>query len=445
MIFRQFFDLPSSTYTYLISSGKGREALIIDPVFEKTDQYIQLLKQLELKLVKVIDTHIHADHISGLSDLRDKTKCITLMGEHAPADVVSMTVKDNETINIENIQLISLYTPGHTDDSYSFVMEDRIFTGDTLLIKGTGRTDFQNGNPYDQYNSLFERILKLPEDTFIYPAHDYKGENVSTIGEEKKYNPRLQVTSSQEYANIMNNLNLDDPKLMDIAIPANKSMGITYETQKKLNGISYDRLKHLSQKSDCILSIRVQKVTKSNFFFGKGTVAALMERLGLEGFTEDSTDNDIFAEGISLKRNKEKIVEFGIVKQKVTKELDVDAEIFFADFNWDAVLKQISTKNFKLKPIAKFQAAQRDFALLLDNSVRFGDLQNAAFNTEKKFLKAVTLFDVYKGKNLPEGKKSYALSFTIQDEEKTLTDKQIDKIMGKLQQKFENEFGATLR
>ena len=253
MIFRQFFDHPSSTYTYLISSGKGREALIIDPVLEKSDQYIQLLKQLELKLVKVIDTHIHADHISGLSDLRDKTKCITLMGEHAPADVVSMTVKDNETINIENIELISLYTPGHTDDSYSFLMKDRIFTGDTLLIKGTGRTDFQNGNPYDQYNSLFERILKLPEDTFIYPAHDYKGENVSTIGEEKNYNPRLQVTSSQEYANIMNNLNLDDPKLMDIAIPINKSKGMTYETQKKLNGISYDQLKVLLQKNDCLL------------------------------------------------------------------------------------------------------------------------------------------------------------------------------------------------
>jgi len=253
MIFRQFFDFPSSTYTYLISSGKGREALIIDPVFEKTDQYIQLLKQLELKLVKVIDTHIHADHISGLSDLRDKTKCITLMGEHAPADVVSMTVKDNEAINIENIQLISLYTPGHTDDSYSFVMEDRIFTGDTLLIKGTGRTDFQNGNPYDQYNSLFERILKLPEDTFIYPAHDYKGENVSTIGEEKKYNPRLQVASSQEYANIMNNLNLDDPKLMDIAVPTNKSMGMTLDTQKKLNGISYDNLINIFKKEEFIL------------------------------------------------------------------------------------------------------------------------------------------------------------------------------------------------
>jgi len=185
--------------------------------------------------------------------------------------------------------------------------------------------------------------------------------------------------------------------------------------------------------------------TKSNFFFGKGTVIALIARLGLEGYTEDSTENGIFSEGISIKRNREIIVEFGIIKKKINKELDVDAEVFYADFNWDAVLKQISTKNFKLKPIAKFQTAQRDFALLLDNSVRFGELQDAAYSTEKKFLKAVTLFDVYKGKNLPEGKKSYALSFTIQDEEKTLTDKQIDKIMNKLQQKFETEFGAMLR
>ena len=253
MIFRQFFDHSSSTYTYLISSGKGREALIIDPVFEKTDQYIDLLNQLELKLVKVIDTHIHADHISGLAELRDKTKCITVMGEHSPADIVSMTVKDNELIKIENINLTSLYTPGHTDDSYSFLMNDRIFTGDTLLIKGTGRTDFQNGNPYDQYNSIFERILKLPNNTFIYPAHDYKGENVSTIEEEKKFNPRLQVSSAQEYANIMNNLNLDNPKLMDIAVPTNKSMGIGYNTQKKLNGISFDRLKNFSKDKECIL------------------------------------------------------------------------------------------------------------------------------------------------------------------------------------------------
>jgi len=185
--------------------------------------------------------------------------------------------------------------------------------------------------------------------------------------------------------------------------------------------------------------------TQSNFFFGKGTVTALMERLGLDNYAEEETENDIFSEGIAFKRNKAVLVEFGIIKKKITKEFDIDAEVFYADFNWDAVLKQISTKNFKLKPIAKFQTAQRDFALLLDDSVRFGALRDAAFTAERKFLKSVTLFDVYKGKNLPEGKKSYALSFTIQDDEKTLTDKQIDKIMSKLQQKFETEFGASLR
>ena len=253
MIFRQFFDSISSTYTYLISSGYGREALIIDPVLEKTDQYIKLLNELDLRLVKVIDTHIHADHISGLAELRDKTKCITIMGEQAPADVVSMHVKDNEKISIENINLTALYTPGHTNDSYSFLMNDRVFTGDTLLIKGTGRTDFQNGNPYDQYDSLFDRLLKLPEKTFIYPAHDYKGESVSTIGEEKKFNPRLQVSSAQEYALIMNNLNLANPKMMDIAVPENKNLGFNKEKQKQLHGITYTRLKNLSESDEVVL------------------------------------------------------------------------------------------------------------------------------------------------------------------------------------------------
>ena len=229
MIFRQFFDNISSTYTYLISSGKGREAIIIDPVLERIDQYIKLLNELDLRLVKVIDTHIHADHISGIGELRNKTKCITLMGERAPADIVSMYVKDNEKIKIENIELKTLYTPGHTDNSYSFLMNDRVFTGDALLIKGTGRTDFQNGDPYDSYNSIFERLLKLPENTLIYPAHDYKGECVSTIGEEKKFNPRLQVSSAEEYANIMNNLNLSNPKMMDIAVPKNIYPRMKYE------------------------------------------------------------------------------------------------------------------------------------------------------------------------------------------------------------------------
>ena len=253
MIFRQFFDNISSTYTYLISSGKGREALIIDPVLEKTDQYILLLNQLDLRLVKVIDTHIHADHISGLPELRDKTKCITLMGEHAPADIVSMKVKDNESIKIENLNLPAMYTPGHTNDSYSFVMNDRVFTGDALLIRGTGRTDFQNGNPYDSYKSLFERLLKLPETTYVYPAHDYKGESVSTIGEEIKYNPRLQVSSAQEYANIMDNLKLDSPKQMDVAVPNNESMGMSLEKQKKLNGILFNEMNSILSDENCQL------------------------------------------------------------------------------------------------------------------------------------------------------------------------------------------------
>ena len=253
MIFRQFFDSISSTYTYLIASGKGREALIIDPVLEKTDQYIKLLHELDLRLVKVIDTHIHADHISGIAELRDKTKCITIMGEHAPGDVVSMNVKDNESVSIEKINLKALYTPGHTDDSYSFLMNDRVFTGDTLLIKGTGRTDFQNGDPYDAYNSIFERLLKLPEETLIYPAHDYKGESVSTIGEEKKFNPRLQVSSADEYAKIMNNLNLSNPKMMDVAVPANKNLGFKIENQKKLNGIKFSDLKTIANKNDLLL------------------------------------------------------------------------------------------------------------------------------------------------------------------------------------------------
>jgi len=221
MIFNQFFDSVSCTYTYLLSSGKGREALIIDPVIDKTAEYISYLKKLDLKLVKVIDTHIHADHVSGLKELHKQTDCKLIMGENSPSEVVSIKVKDNEKIKIENIELTSMYTPGHTDCSYSFLMKDRIFTGDTLLINGTGRTDFQNGNPIDQYHSLFDRILTLPEKIFVYPAHDYKGNKVSTIGEEKKNNPRLKVKSPDQYAELMNNLNLDDPKMMDIAIPAN--------------------------------------------------------------------------------------------------------------------------------------------------------------------------------------------------------------------------------
>ena len=221
MIFNQLFDKKSHTYTYIISSGKGREALIIDPVIEKTNEYLEVLKDLELKLVKVIDTHIHADHVSGLNELNKKTHCIRIMGESSPSEVIDIKVKDNEKIKIENIELTSIHTPGHTNCSYSFLMKDRVFTGDTLLINGTGRTDFQGGNAKDQYNSIFNNLLKLPEETLVYPAHDYNGKKFSTIIQEKNNNPRLQVNSLNEYEEIMNNLKLARPNTMDVNIPAN--------------------------------------------------------------------------------------------------------------------------------------------------------------------------------------------------------------------------------
>jgi len=221
MIFEQLFDAKSSTYTYIISSGKGREALIIDPVIENTNEYIKVLENLELKLVKVIDTHIHADHITGLNELNKRTNCTRVMGEKSKSEVIDIKIKDNEKINIENIELKAIHTPGHTDCSYSYIMNDRVFTGDTLLINGTGRTDFQSGSPYDAYDSLFNKLLKLPEKTLVYPAHDYNGKKNSTIESEKNNNPRLQVSSKEEYAEIMNNLNLENPKMIDIAVPAN--------------------------------------------------------------------------------------------------------------------------------------------------------------------------------------------------------------------------------
>ena len=225
MIFKQLFDKASSTYTYLISSGIKREALIIDPVLENVDKYIKILDDLKLKLVKVIDTHIHADHITGMGELKEKTNCETVMGDKTPIDIISMKVKDGEEINIDGIKLKALHTPGHTIESFSFAMKDRIFTGDTLLIGGTGRTDFQNGSPYDSYKSIFNIILKFPGNTKVFPAHDYKGNRSSTIDMERNTNPRLQIKSAEEYANIMNNLNLPDPRLMDVAISRNLKLG----------------------------------------------------------------------------------------------------------------------------------------------------------------------------------------------------------------------------
>ena len=238
MIFRQLFDSVSGTYSYLLASRAGGEALILDPVLEKVDRYCQLLRELDLKLVKAIDTHLHADHVTGLGELRNRTHCVTVMGEQSKADVVSMRVSEGDGVTIEGITLDVMYTPGHTDDSYSFLMGDRVFTGDTLLIRGTGRTDFQNGSARAQYDSIFNRLLKLPDETLVFPAHDYKGDTVSTIGEERRHNPRLQVRSVDEYVELMNNLKLPNPRMMDVAVPANMHVGL-HQDDLAREGLSF--------------------------------------------------------------------------------------------------------------------------------------------------------------------------------------------------------------
>ncbi len=225
MIFRQLFDSDSSTYTYLLASRQGGEAVIIDPVLDSTNMYIELVHQLDLKLVYAIDTHTHADHITALGTLRDRTQCVTLMGEQTRADCVSRGVVDGEQIEVDGLSLQAIFTPGHTNESYSLVMPDRVFTGDVLLYRGTGRTDFQGGDPHKSWNSIINRLFRLPDETLVYAAHDYKGWTVSTIGEEKHYNPRLAGKTEQQYVDIMNNLKLPNPKLMDIAVTANLACG----------------------------------------------------------------------------------------------------------------------------------------------------------------------------------------------------------------------------
>jgi glyoxylase-like metal-dependent hydrolase (beta-lactamase superfamily II) len=229
MLFRQLFDAVSSTYTYVLASGPGREAVIIDPVKEHLSQYLQLIAELNLKLVIAIDTHTHADHITALGSLRDASGCTTVMGMHTKAECVSYRVADGEVLDSDGISLRAMFTPGHTNESFSFVLDrphtQAVFTGDVLLIRGSGRTDFQGGNPRQSWNSIVNGLFQLPDETLVYPAHDYKGWTASTIGEERLHNPRLANKSEDQYVEIMNALILPNPKLMDVAFPANLACG----------------------------------------------------------------------------------------------------------------------------------------------------------------------------------------------------------------------------
>ena len=293
MIFRQMFDSVSSTYTYLLASRAGGEALLIDPVFEKTDRYIKLLEELDLKLVKVVDTHVHADHVTAMGALRDRTNCVTVMGEQSPVDVVSMRVSDGERVTIEGLDLTAMHTPGHTDDSYCFRMEDRVFTGDTLLIRGTGRTDFQNGDAGQQYDSLFDGVLKLPDSTLVYPAHDYKGDMVSTIAEERANNPRLQVGSRAEYIELMAGLNLPNPKMMDVAVPENIRMGLNLERQREVATVTAESIIRDNGEGMIIVDLREEgERVKSGII--PGSVHAPYSRLDQHlGMLRESGDRKV--------------------------------------------------------------------------------------------------------------------------------------------------------
>lgn len=226
MLVRQLFDAQTFTFTYIVADNFGSEAIIIDPVDSKVEQYMKLLKELNLKLKYVFDTHVHADHITAAGKLRELTDCITLLGAGTNAKCVSKVVKDGEKIQVGTLEFTVLETPGHTQDSYCLYTPTMVFTGDTLFVRGTGRTDFQAGNPVDQYNSIVNKLFSLPEETLVYPGHDYNGNTRSSIWEEKNFNPRLAGKGVAEFKEIMDNLNLPNPKLMDVAVPANLACGL---------------------------------------------------------------------------------------------------------------------------------------------------------------------------------------------------------------------------
>ncbi len=227
MIFRQLFDDATWTYTYLIADPKTKEAVIIDPVNTQLDTYIQMLDENGLTLKYSLETHVHADHITAGGLLRQNTGAQTAVSGLCGADTADIQIQDGDIFEFaegETIKVIA--TPGHTPGSISFLWRDRVFTGDALFISGCGRTDFQGGNPGDLYDAITQRLFTLPDDTLVYPGHDYQGRWVSNIKQERTNNPRLTGKSRDEFIDIMNNLNLPNPKLIDEAVPANRYCGL---------------------------------------------------------------------------------------------------------------------------------------------------------------------------------------------------------------------------
>jgi sulfur dioxygenase len=230
MLFRQLFEPQCSAYTYLIACEETREAALIDPVIETARRDLELLRDLGVTLKYTLETHIHADHVTGADWLRDRTGSKAAVPERSAAMHADISVREGEPLTIGDLCVEPVYTPGHTDDHHCYFLDHggtaRLFTGDALMIDGCGRTDFQNGDAATLYRSVHEKLFTLPDDTLVYPGHDYQNRRVSTVGQERARNPRLGGGKSiEEFVAIMNSLNLPRPKHMDIAVPANRECG----------------------------------------------------------------------------------------------------------------------------------------------------------------------------------------------------------------------------
>ena len=236
MLFRQLFDSESSTYTYLLADEKTNEAILIDPVRELAERDLTIIDELGLKLVNTLETHVHADHIAGSGVLRQRTGSRSIMSEDAGAKCADIMLGDGDTVDVGSIHIEGRKTPGHTEGCMTFLVSSegeplRVFTGDTLLIRGCGRTDFQGGDAGTLYDSVREKIFSLPNDALIYPAHDYKGRTMSTVGEEREHNARLRDgIDKSEFIEIMGSLNLAQPKKIDVAVPANLACGLSMQS-----------------------------------------------------------------------------------------------------------------------------------------------------------------------------------------------------------------------
>jgi sulfur dioxygenase len=243
MIFKQLLDKTSFTYTYFLADQATNEAVFIDPVDTNIDLYIAMLEEGNYKLKYSIETHVHADHVTASGMLRDRTGAETAVGFFCGAESADHQLQDGDLFEFaggEQIHVVA--TPGHTPGSCSFLWRDRVFTGDALLIGGCGRTDFQGGDPGQLYDSITQRLLTLPDETLVYPGHDYKGNWVSCIIQERLTNPRLAGKTRDEFIGIMENLNLPKPKLIDIAVPANRYCGIDDEEALQIAASEEERI-----------------------------------------------------------------------------------------------------------------------------------------------------------------------------------------------------------